>query len=691
MTKGVPASVLAKRYQLAALIGTGAVGSVYRALDLELDEVVALKMIRPGAAASWQRTFHDEVKLARRVTHRNVARMFDIGEHEGERFLTMEYVDGASLRQIIAGSTISVSRALRIAGAIAEALVAAHSAGILHRDLKPANVLVESSGRVVVTDFGLACCARTAAAGGTPNPGAGTPIYMAPEQLLGKDDLDERVDLYALGEILFELLVGRRVWATPNTYEDAAVRLRQAPPDPCTLQPNVGARIGALVTRLLARDRNERPATAAEAVELLKDAAGDTRAIRGSRTDPRRVGQELKVDAVVHGAMRGQGEDGFALDLRLVSVGDGFQLWEGTFETKRTGLFLTCDAAARAIGEALATRVCPAPRASAMDPLALDLYLRARQELVTKAYGQDVERAVALLELALARQPDDANLLAAYAVAASRIGHTAEAAARALVAARRATALAPHIADTWLALANVLYMCGDLAGTVRACGEALSRSPHQAKAHHIVAELMYQVGWTDGAIRTASLALALDPSLQGPAMTLAVIHALTGDTPRALQMLDHPSVRPEPVRTIAEATRSRIEMWSGKRAVPRSLEGPGPTGAVVRFIHDVAASHAIAPDSFKDFRAQRSLASQMIRAFMGQLEAEAWALVGDPERTIEALDFADGAGLADALWLDCMPLLATLRERPRFAAIRASVGARAEALRLVLEHEGFSN
>ena len=149
--------LFAERYRIEKLLGRGGMGSVYRVNDHEVGETVALKLLDASAATpeSIER-FRREVRLARRVTHRNAARTYDLGEHHGWRFLTMEYVDGESLRTHMARAKPSAARAVDFARQIAEGLAAAHQAGVVHRDLKPANVLLERNGRVVITDFGIA-------------------------------------------------------------------------------------------------------------------------------------------------------------------------------------------------------------------------------------------------------------------------------------------------------------------------------------------------------------------------------------------------------------------------------------------------------------------------------------------------------------------------------------------------------
>lgn len=193
-----PGTVLAGRYEILSVLGTGGMGSVYKARDRELDRFVALKVIRPELArnAAIVDRFKQELRLSHKVTHRNVVRMYDLSEDAGMRFVTMELVAGRDLRSILEErGKLPVDEAADVLQQICFALETAHNEGILHRDLKPQNVMVEEHGRVVVMDFGLA---RTIEGDGMTQSGAlvGTMEYMSPEQALGKD-LDQRSDIFA--------------------------------------------------------------------------------------------------------------------------------------------------------------------------------------------------------------------------------------------------------------------------------------------------------------------------------------------------------------------------------------------------------------------------------------------------------------------------------------------------------------
>ncbi len=269
--------VVAGRYEVLGLVGAGGMGTVYRALDRELDEVVALKMLRreltetPGMLAR----FRQEVKLARRVTHPAVARTFDIGDTGAEKFLTMEYIEGESLAKRLArDGGLAIPLAVAIARQLCEGLGAAHAVGVIHRDLKPDNVLLAAHGRVVITDFGTARAhleSDPAQTGG--NAFIGTPAYMAPEQVEGLS-VDVRADLYALGAALYEMLVGVRAWPGPSALQVASARLVLQPPDPRRLRADVPDPLADIVLRLMARRREDRYQSAVEVDTVLADLPG---------------------------------------------------------------------------------------------------------------------------------------------------------------------------------------------------------------------------------------------------------------------------------------------------------------------------------------------------------------------------------------------------------------------------------
>lgn len=256
--------LFAERYEIEAMVGRGGMGAVYRVRDVKLDETVALKLLTLSGQQAVER-FLTEVRLARRVTHPNVARTHDFGERDGARFLTMEYVSGTTLEERLRRGPLTTAQLVEVGAAIADGLGAAHAVGIVHRDLKPANVLVEESGRVVITDFGIA---RVSVGAEDASQGAlvGTPHYMAPEQVAG-EPVDPRADLYALGVIVFELATGALPFRGDEPMEVAMARLRHPPPDPRDL--GVTDDLATLILRCLSLDPAERPASASAIRQAL--------------------------------------------------------------------------------------------------------------------------------------------------------------------------------------------------------------------------------------------------------------------------------------------------------------------------------------------------------------------------------------------------------------------------------------
>ena len=258
---GAPvAEIIAGRYQLVRWLGGGGMGRVYEVLDTELAERVALKVLKSGLSEEAIERFRREVRLTRRIQHKNVARMFDIGEHEGDKFLTMELVEGEPLTRHL-GAPLPWPRLQRFAVQICEGLAAAHATGVIHRDLKPDNVLVErGTERAVITDFGIA---RGGDDAGVTQVGAvvGTPRYMAPEQIAGSE-VDHRADIFSLGVMLFELATGKRPWGGDSLVAIAVAQQTQ-PPREMDVR-GLPAGFVALVRQCIALDREHRPPTAAE-------------------------------------------------------------------------------------------------------------------------------------------------------------------------------------------------------------------------------------------------------------------------------------------------------------------------------------------------------------------------------------------------------------------------------------------
>jgi serine/threonine protein kinase len=255
----LPGRLLAGRYRIIALVGKGGMGEVYRADDLTLGQPVALKFL-PDEAARDQgllERFKNEVRIARRVSHPNVCRVYDVGDVEGHTFFTMEYVDGEDLASLLRRiGRLPEDKALDIARQLCAGLAAAHAKGVLHRDLKPANIMLDGRGQVVITDFGLAGVADQIQGNEVRS---GTPAYMAPEQLAGKE-VSTRSDIYSLGLVLYEIFTGKRAFS-----EKPGEKIRKGedstPSRPSLVVKDLNPVIERVILRCLETEPSARPAT----------------------------------------------------------------------------------------------------------------------------------------------------------------------------------------------------------------------------------------------------------------------------------------------------------------------------------------------------------------------------------------------------------------------------------------------
>ena len=257
----LPGTRIAERYRIVSLAGRGGMGEVYRADDLKLGHPVALKFL-PGEVKEGSRSFQhflSEVRLSRQIAHPNVCRVYDIAEVDGEHFLSMEYIDGEDLKGLLRRiGRLPKDKGIQIAQQLCAGLAAAHEKGVLHRDLKPANVMIDGRGQARITDFGLARLADGAAGAGEI---AGTPAYMAPEQL-ARGETTVQSDLYSLGLILHEVFTGQQVHkggersALLRSHEDSSAT------QPSALVDDLDPAVERAIVRCLQREPGQRPRSA---------------------------------------------------------------------------------------------------------------------------------------------------------------------------------------------------------------------------------------------------------------------------------------------------------------------------------------------------------------------------------------------------------------------------------------------
>ena len=270
---------LAGRYEVRDLLGEGGMGQVWRAVDLTLDRLVAVKTLSAHLSGEELQEslprFQREGRAAARLNHPSIATIFDAGEHEGQLFMVLEFVNGEDLRRVLARTPggLPVHQVLDIGAQVADGLAVAHEAGVIHRDVKPANLMLLNRGRVKICDFGIARLEGATSGLSVTGTVMGTMAYMPPEQMLGQK-ISGSADVYSLGATLFHLLTGRVVFPGDDLRAIIAQHLTVLPPDPATLRPDCPADVAAYLLTMLAKEPEQRPdaASVADMLHALRTA-----------------------------------------------------------------------------------------------------------------------------------------------------------------------------------------------------------------------------------------------------------------------------------------------------------------------------------------------------------------------------------------------------------------------------------
>src|SRR5262245_40880831 len=547
-------------YRVAAEIGAGGMGTVYRAEDTRLGRPVALKFPRSEsmADAGERARFLREARVASALDHPNIVVLYDVGEIDGQVFLAMQYVEGQSLRERLARGPMGVTEALAVGRAVADALAHAHGRGVVHRDIKPENVLLTGDGRVKVADFGIATRFGEATAG-TTGLLVGSPAYLAPEIVRG-ERASASSDLYALGVVLHELVSGAPAFGGATLAE---VLYHVAHGEPSTLPAAVPDRVRRVLRRLMARRPEDRPADAIEAadalVALAKKAesvsseaaigrsiavltfenltgesadeylcAGITedlltdilripdlqvasRSLVGSRrsgaADVRDVGQDLGVATVLEGGVRRAG-DRVRVTARLVRADTGYQLWAERYDRRMEDVFDMQEDISRRIAEALRVVFEPESEDARLgrrtsSPAAYDLRLRARA-FHPQCGGAAMRQAMELLEAALREDPN-------YALARADL----------------AECMTQLICKYWESDRSLLDRAKQEAD------RALEIAPQLPEGFRSRGHIWIHRRRLDLAIADYQRSADLDPRLMHPINSLAVAYTVTDDVGRA--------------------------------------------------------------------------------------------------------------------------------------------------------------
>jgi serine/threonine-protein kinase len=711
-------TVLAGRYELRRELGAGGMGAVYRAHDRELGEDIALKVLKRALArdAAAVDRFRREVKLARRVTHPNVARTYDLGRDGDLCFLTMELVEGEALTALVRGAERPpLAESLRIAEHVARGLSAAHAAGVVHRDLKPENVIrgPGTSGRVVITDFGIARQAESSAENLTGSQIIGTPSYMAPEQLTA-DTIDGRTDVYALGTLLFEMLTGALPFRRDSLSASIAARVMEDPPDPRRLDPGMPEPVALLVLAALARRREDRldAPSLLQAIERLRGGGDrhDVALTTELRAPSRRIGvlpvdgaphlagaladaltsvrgvevvrEESRASWLVECALRSEGGRGRAR-VRFLDADRGVHvLAVGPIEFDPADSFALEDRLVAAVTDG--ARELMGDGAVGPADANVRAYIDRARSAAQGRTIHGVNEAVGVLDEGLAKFPGDAWLMSSLGAELVRLygltGSTDPAlAARAEEMSLRALASDPTLGEAYRAVGALRLEQGDTRGAVRAFREALVRAPRIADSHAALAIVLAETGHVAEARRRFDIALRLDPRALVAHVERARLLALLGDRVTAeadLAAVGEPAIHPLLVRAV---------FWWNDRARAEALADTferKPTGAPweagAPLLRVFARGEPFpAADVVFTALAERAHAADRTRCRVLEAAADYFGATGDRERALAWIERVERYPFVNLLWMDRSSCLDAIRLDPRFTRMRSLVAARA--------------
>ncbi len=465
LTRG---TIFAGRYEIIEELGKGGMGKVYRVEDKKIKEEIALKIINPEISADKQTIdrFSNELKMARMISHRNVCRMFDLGEEKGTYFITMEHVPGEDLKSMIRMSgQLSTGTAIKIAKQVCEGLSEAHRLGIIHRDLKPSNVMIDKEGNARIMDFGIARSIRAKSITGEGMM-IGTPEYMSPEQVEG-EEVDQRSDIYSLGVILYEMATGRVPFGGDTPLSIAVKHKTVAPLDPRRLNHQIPEDFSRVILKSMEKSREKRYQSAqgllselnkleeekqeqkksaeipwersiavlpfadlsaerdqeyfcdgiAEElinaltkIERLKVASGSSAfQFKGKGHDIQEIGKRLKVETVLEGSVRKAGNR-LRIMAQLVNVADGYHVWSEKYDCEMKDIFAIQDEISLTIVDKLRVKLLHEEKEQLMkrfteDVEAYNLYLKGRY-FWNKRTKESFRKAMEFFEQSIVEDPN---------------------------------------------------------------------------------------------------------------------------------------------------------------------------------------------------------------------------------------------------------------------------------------------
>jgi serine/threonine protein kinase len=722
-------AALGSVYRLDREIGAGGMATVYLAQDLKHDRPVALKVLRPELAASLgPERFLAEIRLTAKLQHAHIVALFDSGEAGGFLYYVMPYIEGESLRaRLERDKRLDIEAMLAVARPVAQALAYAHEAGVVHRDIKPENILL-SRGQPFVTDFGIARAVQ--AAGGerltATGLAIGTPAYMSPEQALGDEALDARSDVYSLGCVIYELLVGEPPFSGATVQALLARRLTGPPPH----LTGVPAAVDEVVRRSLATAPQDRFATAVALADALVEAArrpatpelslvvlpfenlspdpdnaffadglteeliadlSKVRALRvisrtsammykGAKKDVPTIARELNVRYVLEGSVRRAGNS-LRITAQLIDGATDAHLWAEKYTGTLEDVFDLQEKLSRQIVASLRVALTPDEerRLTARpipDVRAYDAWLRARNEIWAGTPG-GFDHAVQLLNRALEIVGENALLRAglgySHALAYDNgISHEPETLAQAELHAARSLELDPALGLAHLAMGWVRYKHGEFLLAQRFYRRAVDQD-RSTDALIIHSFLLGEAGRVSDARRFAEEAVAADPLNQLSGFARGGVEFLDGRFGEAAKWFQKYLDEVAPGSPLLLWWLAQALAYDGRDDAAKPIFGQVAALPGVGVFSDLSALYCLAADGDRD-GLRRALESNVGLQETAKTDewypnflAACFAMVGDHEAAVDWLERAVVWGFCNHRFLgEYSPFLVPLRGHPRF-------------------------